>query len=107
MPGPTIAQRPSAPAHPDAPLPARWAAFSCVLVPLALVWYGSSAAGAVGAALGLAAITAACRVLLGQSERGAAQLHSEQCRAHRDRSAGSGQEAPAGPRRAESDTPVG
>lgn len=108
MPGPTIAQRTSAAAHPDAPLPARWAAFSCVLVPpLVLVWYSSSGAGAAGAALGLAAITTACRLLLRQSERGAAQLHSEQCRAHRGRHGGSGPVARDGERRTERDTPVG
>ncbi|MFJ7048020.1 hypothetical protein ACIQVC_32090 [Streptomyces sp. NPDC101112] len=50
----------------------RWAAFSCVLVPVVLVWYGTSLAGATGAALGLAAVTGVCRVLLRQSERGAA-----------------------------------
>lgn len=108
MPGPTIAQRTSAATHPDAPLPARWAAFSCVLVPpLALVWYGSSAAGTAGAVLGLAAITAACRVLLRQTERGAAQLHSEQCGAHRGRRERNGPDAQDGGRRAEWDTPVG
>ncbi|QNS06097.1 hypothetical protein [Streptomyces xanthii] len=62
---------------------ARWAVFSCVLVPLALIGYGGRHAGAAGAALGLTAVTAACRVLLGRTERrvaesGAAQLHSEQ-----------------------------
>ncbi|MFE7842491.1 hypothetical protein ACFU53_42460 [Streptomyces sp. NPDC057474] len=51
----------------------RWAAFSCVLVPVVLVWYGTSLAGAAGAALGLAAVTGACRVLIRQSERGAAR----------------------------------
>ncbi|MEU6800696.1 hypothetical protein [Streptomyces neyagawaensis] len=50
----------------------RWAAFSCVLVPVVLVWYGTSLAGATGAALGLAAVTGVCRVLLRRSERGAA-----------------------------------
>ncbi|MGW2344006.1 hypothetical protein [Streptomyces sp. NPDC001661] len=88
-------------------MPARWAAFSCVLVPLVLVWYGSSAAGAGGAALGLAAITAACRLLLRQSERGAAQLHSEQCCAHRVQYDGSGSGTRDGERRAGWDTPVG
>ncbi|MER5441833.1 hypothetical protein [Streptomyces sp. NPDC002790] len=102
-----MAQRRGVPARPDAPLPARWAAFSCVLVPLVLVWYGSSAAGAGGAALGLAAITAACRVLHGQSERGAAQLHSEQCRAHGDGSGGAGHDAQDDTRPAGWDTPVG
>jgi len=52
----------------------RWAAFSCVLVPVVLLWYGTSLAGAAGTAFGLAAVTAACRLLLRQSERGAARL---------------------------------
>ncbi|MEU9183191.1 hypothetical protein AB0D14_01220 [Streptomyces sp. NPDC048484] len=52
----------------------RWAAFSCVLVPVVLVGYGTSLAGAAGTAIGLAAVTGACRVLLRRSERGAAQL---------------------------------
>jgi hypothetical protein len=56
-----------------APAVVRWAAFSCVLVPVVLVWYGTSLAGATGAALGLAAVTGVCRVLLCQSERGAAR----------------------------------
>ncbi|WP_317443512.1 hypothetical protein [Streptomyces collinus] len=51
----------------------RWAAFSCVLVPVVLVWCGTSLAGAAGTAFGLAAVTAACRVLLRRSERCAAQ----------------------------------
>ncbi|NKQ24424.1 hypothetical protein [Streptomyces galbus] len=51
----------------------RWAAFSCVLVPVVLLWYGSSLAGATGTALGLAAVTAVCRLLLRRSERGAAR----------------------------------
>jgi hypothetical protein len=51
----------------------RWAAFSCVLVPVVLVWYGTSLAGAAGAALGLAAVTAVCRILLRHSERCAAR----------------------------------
>ncbi|MGW6055804.1 hypothetical protein [Streptomyces sp. NPDC055189] len=49
----------------------RWAAFSCVLVPVVLVGYGTSLAGAAGAALGLVAVTGVCRLLLRQSERGA------------------------------------
>ncbi|MFF4348774.1 hypothetical protein [Streptomyces sp. NPDC001530] len=56
----------------------RWAAFSCVLVPVVLVWYGTSLAGAAGTALGLAAVTGVCRVLLRQSERGAALLRAEE-----------------------------
>ncbi|WP_327355874.1 hypothetical protein [Streptomyces sp. NBC_01304] len=50
-----------------------WAAFSCVLVPVVLVVYGTSFGGAAWAALGLAAVTGVCRVLLRQSERGAAR----------------------------------
>ncbi|MFD7169538.1 hypothetical protein [Streptomyces violascens] len=51
----------------------RWAAFSCVLVPVVLIVYGSSFAGAAGSAIGLTAVTAACRLLLRQSERAAAE----------------------------------
>ncbi|MDQ0787131.1 hypothetical protein [Streptomyces sp. B3I8] len=77
---------------PPAPAPAqdtvgdlvRWAAFSCVLVPVVLVWYGTSLAGATGAALGLAAVTAVCRALLRRSERHAARAALE---AHRPRPA--------------------
>ncbi|WP_308404062.1 hypothetical protein [Streptomyces sp. SKN60] len=48
----------------------RWAVFCCVLVPVVLLVYGTSLGGAAGTALGLAAVTAACRVLLRRSERG-------------------------------------
>ncbi|MFJ3585218.1 hypothetical protein ACIPPS_23730 [Streptomyces sp. NPDC090127] len=48
----------------------RWAAFCCVLVPVVLVAYGTSLGGAVGTALGLAAVTAVCRVLLRRAEHG-------------------------------------
>lgn len=51
----------------------RWAVFSCMLVPVVLVWYGTSLAGAAGTALGLAAVTGACRLLLRRSERCAAR----------------------------------
>ena len=60
----------------------RWAAFSCVLVPVVLVGYGTSLAGAAGTALGLAAVTGACRVLLRRSERGAALLRTEEREPH-------------------------
>ncbi|MCX5369723.1 hypothetical protein OG613_18085 [Streptomyces sp. NBC_00015] len=56
----------------------RWAAFSCFLVPVVLLWYGTSLAGATGTALGLAAVTAVCRVLLRRSERCAARLLDEE-----------------------------
>ncbi|MET9449245.1 hypothetical protein [Streptomyces cinerochromogenes] len=55
----------------------RWAAFSCVLVPVVLVWYGTSLAGATGTPLGLAAVTAVCRVLLRRSERGARRCEAQ------------------------------
>lgn len=83
-------------AHRGTPVPdtasdvVRWAAFSCVLVPVVLVWYGTSLAGAAGTALGLAAVTAACRVLLRQSERGAAQLLAEERAPARGRHGASG-----------------
>ncbi|MEU6772751.1 hypothetical protein [Streptomyces sp. NPDC046759] len=60
----------------------RWAAFSCVLVPVVLVWYGTSLAGAAGAALGLAAVTAVCRLLLRRSEQCAGR-GAERGAAHR------------------------
>lgn len=47
----------------------RWAAFSCLLVPVVLVVYGTSFGGAAVATLGLFAVTAACRALLRYSER--------------------------------------
>ncbi|WP_412077930.1 hypothetical protein ACLF6K_27640 [Streptomyces xanthophaeus] len=47
----------------------RWAAFSCLLVPVVLVVYGTSYGGAAVATLGLFAVTAACRVLLRYSEK--------------------------------------
>ncbi|MFD7261635.1 hypothetical protein [Streptomyces sp. NPDC059874] len=59
----------------------RWAAFSCLLVPVVLVVYGTSFGGAAVATLGLLAVTAACRVLLRHSEktqRAAARVLSEE-----------------------------
>nr|WP_267243961.1 hypothetical protein [Streptomyces sp. PR69] len=58
----------------------RWAAFSCLLVPVVLVVYGSSVGGAAATALGLAAITTACRVVLRHSERAAARTASRAAR---------------------------
>ncbi|AYA18628.1 hypothetical protein DCW30_05540 [Streptomyces alfalfae] len=82
----TRARRPrDAPHQESASEVVRWAAFSCVLVPVVLVGYGISLAGAGGAALGLAAVTGVCRVLLRQSERCAARLLAEQNTAHRGR----------------------
>ncbi|MCX5075279.1 hypothetical protein OHA84_14330 [Streptomyces sp. NBC_00513] len=59
----------------------RWAVFSCLLVPVVLVVYGTSFGGAAVATLGLAAVTAACRVLLRHSEkaeRSAARVRTEE-----------------------------
>ncbi|MBQ0829129.1 hypothetical protein J5Y05_21925 [Streptomyces sp. RG38] len=53
--------------------PPRWAAFCGVLAPVALLWCGTSLAGATGTALGLAAMTGACRLLLRRAERHAAR----------------------------------
>ncbi|MFI1797133.1 hypothetical protein ACH427_07205 [Streptomyces sp. NPDC020379] len=51
----------------------RWAAFSCVLVPVVLLMCGQSFGGAAGTAAGLVALTCVCRALLRRSERTAAQ----------------------------------
>ncbi|GAB2742806.1 hypothetical protein [Streptomyces bullii] len=85
----------------------RWAAFSCLLVPVVLLWYGSSLAGAAGTALGLAAVTGVCRVLLRQSERGAARLLAEDRSVHRGRHQRTGTGAHRGARHSGGDTPVG
>jgi hypothetical protein len=85
----------------------RWAAFSCVLVPVVLVWYGTSLAGATGTALGLAAVTAVCRILLRQSERGAARLRAEELTPRRGRHHRSGTGARRGGRHTGGNTPVG
>jgi hypothetical protein len=68
----------------------RWAVFSCFLVPVVLVGYGASLAGATGTALGLAAVTGVCRMLLRQSERGAERLRAEESAPHRGRQQKSG-----------------
>nr|WSX51749.1 hypothetical protein OG409_24185 [Streptomyces sp. NBC_00974] len=52
----------------------RWAAFSCLLVPVVLVVYGTSFGGAAVATIGLVAVTAACRALLRHSERAARSM---------------------------------
>ncbi|CAL9463090.1 hypothetical protein [Streptomyces sp. enrichment culture] len=85
----------------------RWAAFSCVLVPVVLLAFGTSLAGAVGTAVGLAAVTGACRVLLRQSERGAARLAAEDRAPHRGRHQRTGTGSHRGGRHTGGDTPVG
>lgn len=107
MPGPPTAFRPTpgVPRPADRPAPdtagdvVRWAAFSCVLVPVVLVWFGTSLVGAAGTALGLAAVTGACRLLLRQSERGAAHPSAEEGAAHGGRYGGGGSGAYRGGRR--------
>lgn len=88
----------------------RWAAFTCVIVPVVLLWYGASLAGTAGTALGLAAVTAACRLLLRLSERGAARPLGEEHPPHgphggRRHRAGAGSHR--GGRHTEGNTPVG
>ncbi|MFI2072776.1 hypothetical protein [Streptomyces triculaminicus] len=63
----------------------RWAAFSCVLVPVVLLMCGQSFGGAAGTAAGLVALTSACHALLRQSARTAARVSSEQPIPHRGR----------------------
>ncbi|MET9426721.1 MULTISPECIES: hypothetical protein [unclassified Streptomyces] len=63
----------------------RWAAFSCALVPVVLVAGGTSPGGAVTTALGLTAVTAACRALLRRSERLAARAPAEPYAPYRGR----------------------
>ncbi|MET7489650.1 hypothetical protein [Streptomyces sp. NPDC005538] len=84
----------------------RWAVFSCVLVPVVLLWYGTSLAGATGTALGLAAVTAACRVLLRRSEQGAARLSAEEQPPHRGHRHRAQAGAHRGGRHAGGSTPV-
>ncbi|GHC43642.1 hypothetical protein [Streptomyces flavofungini] len=101
------------PARTPAPAPqeaasdvVRWAAFSCVLVPVVLVGYGTSLAGAGGAALGLAAVTGVCRVLLQQSERGAARARAQRGAGTRGRRQRQAPGAHRGGRRPGPDAPV-
>ncbi|WP_399885307.1 hypothetical protein ACGH7X_14320 [Streptomyces sp. BBFR51] len=83
-PGPPERAVPAAPARDGVTDLVRWAAFSCFLVPVALLWYGASFAGTAGTALGLAAVTGVCRLLLRRSERLAARPR-HRSRAVRDR----------------------
>ncbi|GAA2233980.1 hypothetical protein [Streptomyces nogalater] len=76
MPGPRSSTE-SRPAQDTVGEVIRWAAFSCVLVPVVLLWYGTSLAGAAGTALGLTAVTAVCRLLLRRSERCAARCATQ------------------------------
>ncbi|WP_079124070.1 hypothetical protein [Streptomyces sp. NBRC 110611] len=84
----------------------RWAAFSCALVPVVLIVSGTSWAGAAGTAVGLAAVTCACRVLLRRSEQTGARYRARGRRRRRDRRGHSGLRARGGGRRSEGRTPV-
>ncbi|MGW6782579.1 hypothetical protein [Streptomyces sp. NPDC054987] len=85
----------------------RWAAFSCLLVPVVLVVHGTSAGGAAVAALGLLVVTAACRVLLRQSERAAARVRAQErpASAHRRRHSRGGAPSGRGCRTSDSASP--
>lgn len=105
MSGPRTAP-PQRPAPDTASDVVRWAAFSCVLVPVVLVWYGTSPAGAISTALGLATITWVCRLLLRESERHAARLAAEERAPHRGRHSRTGTGAHRGGRHSGGNTPV-
>ncbi|MFD3779850.1 hypothetical protein [Streptomyces sp. NPDC058612] len=103
---PSFTPAPRSPLHPSAHPSARphydpagdvvrWAAFSCLLVPVVLVVYGTSYGGAAVATLGLLVVTAACRAMLRCSEkadRAAARVLAEARTpsAHRGRHSRSG-----------------
>ncbi|MFI7414826.1 hypothetical protein ACIBU0_39945 [Streptomyces sp. NPDC049627] len=95
----------------DSAIVVRWAVFSCVLVPVVLLWYGTSLAGATGTALGLAAVTAVCRLLLRESERGAARMKDDErtgpSPSRRGRHHRTGTGAHRGGRHTGGNTPVG
>ncbi|MFI8187326.1 hypothetical protein ACIF8T_00680 [Streptomyces sp. NPDC085946] len=110
MPGPRPtpeADRAVPPSRDTAADVVRWAVFSCLLVPVVLLWCGTSLAGTAGTAAGLAAVTGACRLLLRRSERGAARLRAEEHPHHRGRHQRTGSGAHRGGRHGGGDTPVG
>jgi hypothetical protein len=79
----------------------RWAAFSCLLVPVVLIGYGGPVGGAALAAGGLAVVTVVCRLLLRRSERTAARDLAEdpQAGTHRGRHSRTGSGTHRGGRR--------
>ncbi|MEU1080936.1 hypothetical protein ABZ368_11925 [Streptomyces sp. NPDC005908] len=85
----------------------RWAVFSCLLVPVVLLWCGSSLAGAAGVACGLAAVTAACRLLLRRSQRAASKTPSAPSRNRHGRRRAAGARARAYAPRDGGQTPAG
>ncbi|MGV9246830.1 hypothetical protein [Streptomyces sp. NPDC003710] len=94
------------PAPDTATVVIRWACFTCVLVPVVLVWSGTSVAGAISATLGLAAVTWACRALLRQCERGAARSAGEDRASRPVRPGAAGAGARRGGRHGGGNTPV-
>ncbi|MFI0979557.1 hypothetical protein ACH4SP_21465 [Streptomyces sp. NPDC021093] len=84
----------------------RWAAFSCLLVPVVLIGYGAPVGGATLAAGGLAVVTVACRMLLHQSARAAARdrelAEDLQAGTHRGRHSRTGSGTHRGGRKADS-----
>ena len=101
----------SGPASAPAPAPAagagssadlvRWAAFSCLLVPVVLIGYGSPVGGAALATGGLAVVTVVCRLLLRRSERTAVRelVEDPQAGTHRGRHGRTGSGTHRGGRR--------
>ncbi|MGW8379924.1 hypothetical protein [Streptomyces sp. ODS28] len=63
----------------------RWCAFSSALVLVVLLVCGSSPMGAFGTSIGLCAVTATCRALLRESERGRGRSAAEEAGPHRGR----------------------
>ncbi|MFD7918358.1 hypothetical protein ACFV3R_03900 [Streptomyces sp. NPDC059740] len=76
----------------------RWAAFSCLLVPLTLLICGTPWQAAALTAVALGMLTLACRALLRQSERAAARLLAEHLAPHRGRHSRTGTGAHRGGR---------
>lgn len=85
----------------------RWAAFSCLLVPVVLLWCGFSLAGATGVASGLAAVTGACRLLMRRSRRVAARPSAGEAESGRGGRRRAGTVVRGGRPRDGGDTPVG
>ncbi|MEU3197162.1 MULTISPECIES: hypothetical protein [unclassified Streptomyces] len=107
-PGPTPERdRATAPSRNPVGVVVRWAAFGCLLVPVTLLWCGSSAAGAVGAAAGPATVTGVCRLLMRRSQRVAARPPSGERQPRRDPCRRAGTGAREGLPHNGGDTPVG
>ncbi|WP_431986088.1 hypothetical protein [Streptomyces griseoflavus] len=106
-PGPTPERDRAAASARDVGDVVRWAAFSCLLVPVVLLWCGSSLAGAAGVAFGLAAVTGACRLLMRRSERVAARPSAGEPEPRRGGRRRAGAEGRGGRAGNGGDTPVG